>query len=646
MQVTETQKQQLIRGQIGIEALFGEAPKDPTARRAWTERAVAVAAQSLELTPEEMKSIGTRYGVTGNQEFLDQYGAKAYSAQNQKFSDAKMGTGNVEGNVGRYKKIREQLMDVTAGKRADILDTSIGGQSIQQQPTTIPAGANEADPSLGLSRGEGQMFGVGGKQFNLSTGVPEVKMDTPAVDTERAITDLKDWNDGNLTDEYMRMKYRDKLNTLERVRDIPKIGSILASKIAKLRQDIESVGPANQIPENTEAAPISSPAPVQEPASVQDNSSLYTKEDGSPVDTELDMSDPTTRRTYLESLQESILSDPMFLRSAQGQMLLKQSADELTKFSSMESSATGRPDISSDQAEKMVDEAVAAYDKLSEEEKAAQRNTGLRMVSENPELWKTMARSNPRDATRQIGQAMSSSSVRAAFADQDVENFQRKRDIDLEMKKKEEEELRALRAATARAKAEAIRKANMETDLEMQKVLGLEGIDPSTGKPYQASQFADGLYSFRMAKANAVIDKLSSEGYNPGSFKNYLLTREGTNAIRDPQQRAYAQAMRSFINATLRRESGAAIAASEFDSANKQYFAQMNDDPATEQQKRDARIQALSAFKASARGAYNLIKKQYETEVSGSQPQTKTVMYNGKMTTFVKNPETGKWVSQ
>jgi hypothetical protein len=58
----------------------------------------------------------------------------------------------------------------------------------------------------------------------------------------------------------------------------------------------------------------------------------------------------------------------------------------------------------------------------------------------------------------------------------------------------------------------------------------------------------------------------------------------------------FNQAKRDFINAQLRRESGAAIAPSEFDSADKQYFPVPGDTPAIIAQKaanRRAAIQAL-----------------------------------------------------
>ena len=49
------------------------------------------------------------------------------------------------------------------------------------------------------------------------------------------------------------------------------------------------------------------------------------------------------------------------------------------------------------------------------------------------------------------------------------------------------------------------------------------------------------------------------------------------NALKNPVVQQYEQAQRNFINAVLRRESGAAISPSEFDSASLQYFHQPGD---------------------------------------------------------------------
>jgi len=73
----------------------------------------------------------------------------------------------------------------------------------------------------------------------------------------------------------------------------------------------------------------------------------------------------------------------------------------------------------------------------------------------------------------------------------------------------------------------------------------------------------------------------------------------GNNALSDASQRA-DQAQRDFVNAVLRQESGAAIGASEFDNARKQYFPQPGDSAAVIQQKAANRKLAVQGLKTNA----------------------------------------------
>lgn len=65
------------------------------------------------------------------------------------------------------------------------------------------------------------------------------------------------------------------------------------------------------------------------------------------------------------------------------------------------------------------------------------------------------------------------------------------------------------------------------------------------------------------------------------------------------QQRA-EQAQRDFVNAVLRQESGAAIGASEFENARKQYFPQVGDSAAVIAQKAANRKLAVQGFQVNA----------------------------------------------
>lgn len=98
------------------------------------------------------------------------------------------------------------------------------------------------------------------------------------------------------------------------------------------------------------------------------------------------------------------------------------------------------------------------------------------------------------------------------------------------------------------------------------------------GKPLTEGQAKAGLFGTRMQEADKIINGLSAEGINnsvPGSRAPVI---GGIVTAFSPAKRQQLdQAKRDFINATLRRESGAVISPEEFDNGDKQYFPQPGD---------------------------------------------------------------------
>jgi len=77
------------------------------------------------------------------------------------------------------------------------------------------------------------------------------------------------------------------------------------------------------------------------------------------------------------------------------------------------------------------------------------------------------------------------------------------------------------------------------------------------------------------------------------------------NYLVSPEYQQFDQAQRDFINAQLRRESGAVINPDEFDNARRQYFPQPGDSPQVLEQKRLNRQAAIEAMGMSAGAAYS-----------------------------------------
>lgn len=130
----------------------------------------------------------------------------------------------------------------------------------------------------------------------------------------------------------------------------------------------------------------------------------------------------------------------------------------------------------------------------------------------------------------------------------------------------------------------------------------MEGFRPPVTAPAlnevqsNAAGFAD-----RIASAIPELDRVSparsaivAEGFPLGL---------GAARVSDRDKRFF-QAERSFINAVLRKESGAAIADSEFESARRQYIPQPGDGPEVLERKRIERQVALQNLSRASGPAY------------------------------------------
>lgn len=124
------------------------------------------------------------------------------------------------------------------------------------------------------------------------------------------------------------------------------------------------------------------------------------------------------------------------------------------------------------------------------------------------------------------------------------------------------------------------------------------------GKPPNDSQGKALLFGSRMKQADAQIAQLEAGGTKSGNrVQQGLESIPGigralgmaANPLVSDNQQSYAQARRNFINAALRRESGAVISPSEEANADLQYFPQPGDGPRVLEQKRQNRKLAMDA---------------------------------------------------
>jgi hypothetical protein len=119
-----------------------------------------------------------------------------------------------------------------------------------------------------------------------------------------------------------------------------------------------------------------------------------------------------------------------------------------------------------------------------------------------------------------------------------------------------------------------------------------------------ASGFAD-----RMSQAELDLSATEDALGDPGQVAKDSIPLVG-NYLVNNQYQAADQAKRNWINAQLRRESGAVINPGEFDNANKQYFVRPGDSEETKKQKRRNRATAEAAMR---RGSTNKIEAPGQT---------------------------------
>lgn len=112
-------------------------------------------------------------------------------------------------------------------------------------------------------------------------------------------------------------------------------------------------------------------------------------------------------------------------------------------------------------------------------------------------------------------------------------------------------------------------------------------IKAANGKALTADQSKVYGFANRVSDANSIINDIGGQFASVGS----LIGQFAPNALQSPERQQFEQAKENFVNAVLRRESGAAISAGEFTSADKQYFPQPGDSQAVLDQKADNRQQ-------------------------------------------------------
>ena len=135
-------------------------------------------------------------------------------------------------------------------------------------------------------------------------------------------------------------------------------------------------------------------------------------------------------------------------------------------------------------------------------------------------------------------------------------------------------------------------------------------------------------FLYRMEESNKTLDALEAEGSRLWNKTAGAIPVVGNYMVSQDAQK-FDQAKRDFINAVLRRESGAVISPDEFANAEVQYFPQPGDGPEVVAQKRQNRKIAIEGVRAGA-GAGGATT----SGVGSGSPQGATLSFEDAMSKY------------
>lgn len=113
-------------------------------------------------------------------------------------------------------------------------------------------------------------------------------------------------------------------------------------------------------------------------------------------------------------------------------------------------------------------------------------------------------------------------------------------------------------------------------------------------------------YAARIEQAEPTLESLESNIAGMNQL-TYSATWDKPASFQSSEMQQYMQAARNFINAKLRRESGAVISPTEFSEARKQYLPQPGDSEETLKLKKQNRDLVFASLKKAAGNAYSSV---------------------------------------
>ena len=128
------------------------------------------------------------------------------------------------------------------------------------------------------------------------------------------------------------------------------------------------------------------------------------------------------------------------------------------------------------------------------------------------------------------------------------------------------------------------------------------------GKSLTVDEGKNTGFLIRATDAEAALSKYAGEGTSLGGRLLSAVPMGLGNYGQSEEYQLFDQAKRDFVNAILRRESGAVISEQEFDNADKQYFPQPGDSEAVMAQKAQNRANAIEGLRVGSGDGVNRVE--------------------------------------
>ena len=156
-------------------------------------------------------------------------------------------------------------------------------------------------------------------------------------------------------------------------------------------------------------------------------------------------------------------------------------------------------------------------------------------------------------------------------------------------------------------KTEKAQQSNYYTNIAKTKSETGQNIGKLTDAQVQNAGYAD-----RIQSANNILESNADtlKNMNYAQFKLVESKSSLANTLLTPAQQEVAQAMRNFITAKLRKESGAAISPAEFEDARLTYFPIYGDSDEVLKNKKDLRDSVLNNLALGSGGAFTISQQQ------------------------------------